>query len=135
MDRAGGLYGKLEERILARDQVGARAVFYDLIRAGRPRTEVLQETVRVHAPYTHVPYHPRIDNGSPTSPSPASSTCRTGCSTTAPTPPDTRATALARRSSWAVPSAGTTRTTSSTPGRSTWPSARAGTPPTRWRAR
>jgi hypothetical protein len=63
MDRAGGLYGKLEERILARDQVGASAVFYDLIRAGRPRTEILQETVRVHAPYTHVPYHQRIDNG------------------------------------------------------------------------
>jgi hypothetical protein len=63
MDRAGGLYGKLEERILARDQIGASAVFYDLVRAGRPRTEILQETVRIHAPYTHVPYHQRIDNG------------------------------------------------------------------------
>jgi hypothetical protein len=63
MDQAGGLYGKLEERILARDQVGASTVFYDLVRAGRPRTEIIQEAVRIHAPYTHVPYHQRIDNG------------------------------------------------------------------------
>jgi hypothetical protein len=63
MDQAGGLYGKLEERILARDQIGASTVFYDLVRAGRPRTEIIQEAVRVHAPYTHVPYHQRIDNG------------------------------------------------------------------------
>jgi hypothetical protein len=63
MDKAGGLYAKLEERILERDQVGASAVFYDLVRAGRPRTEILHETVRIHAPYTHVPYHQRIDNG------------------------------------------------------------------------
>jgi hypothetical protein len=63
MDQAGGLYGKLEERILARDQVGASAVFYDLVRAGRPRAEIVRETVRIHAPYTHVPYHQRIDNG------------------------------------------------------------------------
>ena len=63
MDRAGGLYAKLEERILARDQIGASLVFYDLVRAGRPRTEILQETVRIHAPYTHVPYHQRIDSG------------------------------------------------------------------------
>jgi hypothetical protein len=63
MDQAGGLYGKLEERILARDQVGASTIFYDLVRAGRPRTEIIQEAVRIHAPYTHVPYHQRIDNG------------------------------------------------------------------------
>jgi len=63
MDQAGGLYGKLEERILARDQVGASTVFYDLVRAGRPRTEIIQEAVRIHAPYTHVPYHQRIDKG------------------------------------------------------------------------
>jgi len=63
MDAAGGLYAKLEERIMARDQVGASAVFYDLVRAGRPRTEILRETVRIHAPYTHVPYHQRIDDG------------------------------------------------------------------------
>jgi hypothetical protein len=63
MDKAGGLYAKLEERILARDQVGASAVFYDLARAGRSRTEILHETVRIHAPYTHVPYHQRIDSG------------------------------------------------------------------------
>ena len=63
MDEAGGLYAKLEERILARDQVGASVVFYDLARAGRPATEIIKETVRIHAPYTHVPYHQRIDNG------------------------------------------------------------------------
>lgn len=57
------LYGKLEERILARDQVGASHVFYDLVRAERPLTEIIRETVRIHAPYTHVPYHQRIDNG------------------------------------------------------------------------
>src|SRR5438128_8139010 len=63
MDQAGGLYGKLEERILARDQVGASAVYYDLVRDGRPRAEIVGETVRIHAPYTHVPYHQRIDDG------------------------------------------------------------------------
>ena len=63
MDQAGGLYGKLEERTLARDQVGASAVYYDLVRAGRPRAEIVRETVRIHAPYTHVPYHQRIDDG------------------------------------------------------------------------
>ena len=63
MDQAGGLYGKLEERILARDQVGASTIFYDLVRAGRPRTEIIREAVRIHAPYTHVPYHQRIDKG------------------------------------------------------------------------
>ncbi|PYO57612.1 MAG: hypothetical protein DMD83_08300 [Candidatus Rokuibacteriota bacterium] len=63
MDETGGLYAKLEERILARDQIGTSAVFYDLVRTGRPPTEILRETVRIHAPYTHVPYHQRIDNG------------------------------------------------------------------------
>src|ERR1051325_12107141 len=63
MDQAGGLYGKLEARILARDQVGASAVYYAPARAGRPRAEIVRETVRIHAPYTHVPYHQRIDNG------------------------------------------------------------------------
>jgi hypothetical protein len=57
------LYARLEERILERDQVGASGAFYDLVRAGRPLEEMLRETVRIHAPYTHVPYHQRIDNG------------------------------------------------------------------------
>src|SRR6266850_5366192 len=57
------LYAKLEERILARDQLGASQVYYDLVRAERPLGEILGETVRIHAPYTHVPYHQRIDNG------------------------------------------------------------------------
>jgi hypothetical protein len=57
------LYAKLEERILARDQIGASQVFYDLVRAERPLGEIIGETVRIHAPYTHVPYHQRIDDG------------------------------------------------------------------------
>ena len=57
------LYAKLEERILARDQVGATQVFYDLVRAERPLAEIVRETIRIHAPYTQVPYHQRIDNG------------------------------------------------------------------------
>jgi hypothetical protein len=57
------LYAKLEERILSRDQIGASRVFYDLVRAERPLGEILGETVRIHAPYTHVPYHQRIDDG------------------------------------------------------------------------
>jgi hypothetical protein len=62
---AGSLYAKLEERIVARDQVGASNVYYDLIRAGRPLNEIIAEGVRIHAPYTHVPYHERIDDGYP----------------------------------------------------------------------
>jgi len=58
-----GAYARLEERILARDQVGAGEVFYDLVRAERPLAELLRETVRIHAPYTHVPYHQRLDDG------------------------------------------------------------------------
>ena len=57
------LYAKLEDRYLARDQVGATLVFHDLVKAGRPITEIALETVRIHAPYTHVPYHQRIDHG------------------------------------------------------------------------
>src|SRR5689334_735223 len=60
---ADALYAALEERILARDQIGASAVYYDLRRAGRPLPEMLAETVRIHAPFTHVPYHERIDDG------------------------------------------------------------------------
>ena len=59
------LYSRLEERIMARDQVGASEVFYDLVRAGRPLNEIIAEGVRIHAPYTHVPYHERIDDGYP----------------------------------------------------------------------
>src|SRR5436853_7552551 len=57
------LYGKLEDRILARDQKGASDVYYDLVRQRRPMTELIGEAVRIHAPYTHVPYHERIDDG------------------------------------------------------------------------
>jgi len=37
--------------------------YYDLLRAGRPLAEMLREAVRIHAPYTHMPYHERIDEG------------------------------------------------------------------------
>jgi hypothetical protein len=59
------LYDKLEDRCLMRDQKGASDVYYDLVRAGRPLTEIIAEGVRIHAPYTHVPYHERIDDGYP----------------------------------------------------------------------
>jgi hypothetical protein len=60
---ARALYDRLEDRILARDQVGASETYYDLARGGRPLPEMLREAVRIHGPYTHVPYHERIDNG------------------------------------------------------------------------
>jgi hypothetical protein len=62
---AQALYDKLEDRILMRDQVGASEVYYDLVRAGRPLTEIVADCVRIHAPFTHVPYHERIDDGYP----------------------------------------------------------------------
>ena len=62
---AAGLYRELEDRLLARDQVGGSRVYYELLRAGRPLSEITAEAVRIHAPYTHVPYHQRIDDGFP----------------------------------------------------------------------
>src|SRR5256885_16200715 len=56
-------YARLEERILARDQVGASQALYTLFRQKRPVTEIVRETVRIHAPYTHGPYHQRLDDG------------------------------------------------------------------------
>src|SRR5262249_44228072 len=53
---ARALYDKLEDRVLARDQVGASETYYDLARRGRPLPEMLREAVRIHGPYTHVPY-------------------------------------------------------------------------------
>lgn len=61
--RTDPLYAALEARILDRDQKGASEVYYKLVKDGRPLTEMLREAVRVHAPYTHVPYHERIDDG------------------------------------------------------------------------
>jgi hypothetical protein len=62
-DAPSHAYAQLEERILTRDQIGASEVFYGLVKAGQPRTEMLREMVRIHAPYTHVPYHQRLDDG------------------------------------------------------------------------
>jgi hypothetical protein len=64
-ESARPFYDRLEERILARDQVGASAAYYDLLRAGRSLNEIIAEAVRIHAPYTHVPYHERFDDGYP----------------------------------------------------------------------
>jgi hypothetical protein len=61
--RPDPLYSALEERILDRDQKGASEVYYKLAKSGRPLTEMLREAVRIHAPYTHVPYHERMDDG------------------------------------------------------------------------
>lgn len=58
-------HAALEERILARDQVGASEAFYELARARQPLDKIIAEAVRIHAPYTHVPYHQRIDDGYP----------------------------------------------------------------------
>ena len=44
------LYAKLEERIMERDQVGASEAYYDLVRAGRPLTEIASEAVRITLP-------------------------------------------------------------------------------------
>ncbi len=62
---AAHLYGELEERLLARDQEGGSRIYYELLRRGRPLPEIMAEAVRIHAPYTHVPYHQRIDDGFP----------------------------------------------------------------------
>ena len=61
--RSTEAYATLEERILARDQRGAADVFYDLAREGRSVPELLYQAVRIHAPYTHVPFHQRLDDG------------------------------------------------------------------------
>ena len=61
--RPDSRYAALQERIMARDQKGASEVYYGLVRDGRPLTEMLREAVRIHAPYTHVPYHERLDDG------------------------------------------------------------------------
>src|SRR5918997_2896753 len=63
-DRAtAAAYARLEERVLARDQRGATDVMFEVAREGRPLSEVLRETVRIHAPYTQVPFHQRLDDG------------------------------------------------------------------------
>ena len=56
-------YARLEDRIIARDQKGASDVLYGLMKQERPVTEILRETIRIHAPYTNVPYHQRLDDG------------------------------------------------------------------------
>ncbi len=56
-------YAELEELVLARKQVESSRLFYELLKAGRPVPEIIGELVRIHAPYTHVPYHQRLDDG------------------------------------------------------------------------
>src|ERR1700748_1308533 len=45
------LYRELEDRMLARDQVGGSRIYYELLRRGRPLPEIMAEAVRIHAPY------------------------------------------------------------------------------------
>jgi len=59
------LYHDLEERLLARDQEGGSRIYCELLKEGRPLPEIMAQAVRIHAPYTHVPYHQRIDDGYP----------------------------------------------------------------------
>src|ERR1051325_2865155 len=61
--RPADAYARLEERILSRDQRGASDVFFELVKQERPLAELLREAVRIHGPYTHVPYHQRLDDG------------------------------------------------------------------------
>ena len=56
-------YSRLEDCVLQRDQAGTMESYYKLLKAGRPMAEIMAEAVRIHAPYTHVPYHERIDDG------------------------------------------------------------------------
>ena len=56
-------YENFRENILSRDQVASLGTMHDLLKMDRPIKEILSETVRSHAPYTHVPYHQRIDGG------------------------------------------------------------------------
>ena len=58
-------YARLEDKILERDQKAASDIFYDLVRAQVPLAELVGQIVRIHAPYTHVPYHQRLDDGVP----------------------------------------------------------------------
>src|ERR1700761_9618257 len=51
------LYSELEERILARDQIGGSRVYYDLLPRGRPLPGIMAGAVRIHAPYPRLPYH------------------------------------------------------------------------------
>ena len=64
MDReTAGIYDKYRELIVERDNRASLQVAFDLMKRGRPTTEIVSETVRAHAPFTHVPYHQRIDAG------------------------------------------------------------------------
>ena len=63
LPEVGTAYARLEEKILERDQGAASDIFYDLVRAGVPIPQLVGQLVRIHAPYTHVPYHQRLDDG------------------------------------------------------------------------
>ena len=59
-------YARLEKKILERDQKGAsRHLLRPRPGGPVPLAELLREIVRIHAPYTHVPYHQRLDDGVP----------------------------------------------------------------------
>ena len=57
------IYDEYRDTIVERDNKKSLGIAFDLIKRGRPTPEILSETIRAHAPYTHVPYHQRIDQG------------------------------------------------------------------------
>ena len=57
------IYDRYRDTVLSRDNQAATEIAFDLMKRGRGTTEILSETIRAHAPYTHVPYHQRIDAG------------------------------------------------------------------------
>ena len=64
MDReTAAIYDRYRETVVGRDNGAATEIAFDLMKRGRGSTEILSETIRAHAPYTHVPYHQRIDAG------------------------------------------------------------------------
>src|ERR1700681_3538164 len=63
LPEVGNAYARLEDKILERDQGAASDIFYDLVRAGVAIPQLVGQLVRIHAPYTHVPYHQRLDDG------------------------------------------------------------------------
>ena len=60
---AARLYEQLHDAVMDRDQTRTQTAYYGLLRAGEHNDAIVSRAVAIHAPYTHVPYHQRIDNG------------------------------------------------------------------------
>ena len=57
------LYEQMHDAVLARDQTRTQTAYYALLRDGERNEDIVSRSVAIHAPYTHVPYHQRIDHG------------------------------------------------------------------------